>query len=331
MWSYHKKSFSLFLVLFCAATLFLQSFACAENTQKILQTKSTELSVEKEEPSEVGKAFVSAKVFLEALEAATEDLKNHAEFRLQSLSEAEYEALASMVYPITIKTTYRELHSHDAIKATATLYDALNKKPEYIQKLYTDFLQIPLRTQALKSLKGLIEQSRLVAHNDRIALFEIARHLQALLTYMQEISTSFPLFEKSEEDFSLLKDLHNEAPHEPLIAMSLAELYMQNNAPFEALQAIDITLNALPKLSYAHYVQGLINVQLEQPALALDDFDKAVHLDKDTALFWRAKATAHALLHEREFMCEAFFQACYLGDCQGLANARKVDMCLKAQ
>ena len=88
-------------------------------------------------------------------------------------------------------------------------------------------------------------------------------------------------------------------------------------------------LPACPK-PRALSLRGVAHLRLHLPANAVKEFSEALARRPDKAAWWRARGAARLLAGEHDAMCPDFYQACALGDCEGLAEVRKRGLCLES-
>ena len=114
----------------------------------------------------------------------------------------------------------------------------------------------------------------------------------------------------------------------PLLWCALGEVQLQQDVPHAALDSLNKALAMAPHLPRARYALGIGHLRLQQPALAETDFDAALRHRPDNAAWLRARGAVRMVLEKYDLMCQDFLQACALGDCEGLAAARKRSLCL---
>ena len=135
-----------------------------------------------------------------------------------------------------------------------------------------------------------------------------------------------------------LPTLERAAPHLPQNAVvwaMLAEAQLRSSLPQRCVDSSSRALRLSPSLSRARYIRALAHWRLQQLALAESDLTASLdgrHGDRPEgealAARLRARGAVRLLRRNETGMCEDFFAACALGDCEGLTLARRRQQCL---
>ncbi len=113
----------------------------------------------------------------------------------------------------------------------------------------------------------------------------------------------------------------------PIIWASAGSNLLLLDQPLEAISSLESALALNPDLSQALYLRGIAHMRLHQLALAESDFSQALKLEPGNPEWLRARGAVRMLKEDYASMCKDFFEACSLGDCEGLALARKRGLC----
>lgn len=264
-------------------------------------------------------------------------------------------ALASAVFPVSIAVlssspaqggTFSE--SEGQIHVTARI-PASPRDPLHTLRLsLRDRDNLELRHEALQRIQTAVHEGReLLSDTAGLRRFmsdgkdgaqtsrraaqaeNLGRRLEALETYLELLRDFKQTWLAPHEAAPILEHLSRLDPSNPLIWMGLAEAMLLMERPYEAMDAIR-TATALHDVPpRAFYVRGLAYLRLHLPANAVKDFNEAIALQPEKAAWWRARGAARLLSEEEEAMCPDFYQACALGDCEGLVEVRKRGFCLE--
>lgn len=152
------------------------------------------------------------------------------------------------------------------------------------------------------------------------------------------------------ENLGPLEQAASGAPDNAAVLLLLAEARLRRGLPQGALAAADEALRLslaksdagdasdLGLAGRARYVRALAHWRLDQAALAEADLDAALAAapasqaaqGEERARRLRARGAIRLQRRERAGMCADFAAACALGDCEGLAEARRRGHCLNA-
>ncbi|BFR49362.1 tetratricopeptide repeat protein [Nitratidesulfovibrio sp. HK-II] len=113
----------------------------------------------------------------------------------------------------------------------------------------------------------------------------------------------------------------------PLLWNALGEALLLLDRPQDAMEAQDRALKLSPGFARALHARAVCHLRLQMPALAVEDASAAIRLRPDVAAHWRVRGAAWQVRGEPGPMCDDFYRACALGDCEGLRLARGRGQC----
>ncbi|MEG6504555.1 tetratricopeptide repeat protein [Nitratidesulfovibrio sp. 1201_IL3209] len=113
----------------------------------------------------------------------------------------------------------------------------------------------------------------------------------------------------------------------PLLWNALGEALLLLDRPQDAMEAQDRALRLSPGFARALHARAVCHLRLQMPALAVEDASAAIRLRPDVAAHWRVRGAAWQVRGEPGPMCDDFYRACALGDCEGLRLARGRGQC----
>ena len=113
----------------------------------------------------------------------------------------------------------------------------------------------------------------------------------------------------------------------PLLWNALGEALLLLDRPQDAMEAQDRALRLSPGFARALLARAVCHLRLQMPALAVEDASAAIRLRPDVAANWRVRGAAWQVRGEPGPMCDDFYRACALGDCEGLSLARGRGQC----
>lgn len=116
----------------------------------------------------------------------------------------------------------------------------------------------------------------------------------------------------------------------PLLWNALGEALLLLDRPQDAMEAQDRALKLSPGFARALHARAVCHLRLQMPALAVADASAAIRLRPDVAANWRVRGAAWQVRGEPGPMCDDFYRACALGDCEGLGLARGRGQCRPA-
>lgn len=166
------------------------------------------------------------------------------------------------------------------------------------------------------------------------ALYNTLAQLQALADQLQaldEYCSALRYFDGTWPDPEAALEAMDRAlalePDNTLFLLGRAEALIQLDRVYEGLEALNTAarLDDFPARGY--YARGVAQLRLHMPSLAIHDLSKAIALRPDKAAWWHTRGAAKLLSGEYDTLCEDLYQACALGDCQGLANVRLRNLC----
>lgn len=113
----------------------------------------------------------------------------------------------------------------------------------------------------------------------------------------------------------------------PLLWNALGETLLLLDRPQDAMEAQDRALKLWPGFARALHARAVCHLRLQMPALAVADASAAIRLRPEVAAHWRVRGAAWQVRGEPGPMCDDFYRACALGDCEGLSLARGRGQC----
>ena len=178
----------------------------------------------------------------------------------------------------------------------------------------------------------VLENARAAAQNAAAAL---AERLHAASVAQDALRLSSEGWLASAEDLASLERAAAALPQSAGVRLLLAEAQLQAGLPQRSVDSCTEALRLAPDLNRARYIRALAHWRLQQLALAEDDLDAALEgwhgsppQIPDQARRLRARGAVRMLRRDVTGMCADFSAACALGDCDGLAAARKQNFCL---
>lgn len=201
---------------------------------------------------------------------------------------------------------------------------------------------LTLRQAALARQTALLDEAEDLAH--RAALHRqrngvdshspygariqaLAAALDGLQQYEQALAHLNGLWSNPATLLPLLREATTLAPGEALTWNALGEVLLQMDRPQDALEAQTQALALEMEFARAHAARGLAYLRLNLPALAVEDLSAALRLQPDEPSWLRARGAAWMVREEFVPMCDDFYRACVLGDCEGLGQAREQGRC----
>ena len=291
--------------------------------------------------------FCRSSAWLQALAKVSPLLPAAVERRLWELDLSGPEvrlAAAALLYPPAASTP--------DISASREIRVFLDEKP---RKLASDifktpeklFVEIVLQDETRFILREM-EEIWQGGHIEQESVKERLNELAASLKMLWKLATKLPdekgvelfaspLFTeamKEKNDFAILSLMKTNAALEAKMPQKAQELAAHTLVEIEKSLAEEGT-NALAwryLSGWARYFQGMAQWQLNQTALARNDFDKAVEIASqyEGPLLTNLKLAMAALARARgdkAEMCKELEKACALGSCSELAEARRQGAC----
>ena len=278
--------------------------------------------------------------------------------------DARMRALASVVFPVSLNDAPEDASSPPRQNVTARILASPRDAAQAIRRALQEPDNLELRLDALRRLDAAAAEGRdLLARNaanlaarpgadaaprptdpaDSVAppaagtenpfagrAETLAKRLDALEAYLEALRDFGHTWRVPEEAVPLLERLSALDPQNPLLWMGLGEALLLMERPYEALDAIRAAARLPEAPPRALYLRGVAHLRLHLPANAVKDFSEALARRPDKAAWWRARGAARLLAGEHDAMCPDFYQACALGDCEGLAEVRRRGLCLES-
>lgn len=276
---------------------------------------------------------------LKALGLASETLARRSKVRLSGTDPARLLTLASAVYPVSVSVTPAK-DDPGMLVASARVYNAPRDPEAVVLDLLrdADSLQqqqaacIKYRTATDRALELLAAAAEARSNADAAREDAVAAELEELVARLRALETYMILLRREEirnapdKAAQALNKAVQQDKTNPLLWLSLGEALQRQEQSYAALDALNTAarLHAPPRV---HYVRGLVQLRLHMPALAVDDFSKAVAAEPENAAWRHALGFARYLAGETQTMCADFYRACALGVCNGLEEVRKHGYC----
>lgn len=284
-------------------------------------------------------AAAAAAARLKALGLASETLARRSKVRLSGTDPARLLTLAGAVYPVSVSVTPAK-NNPGMLAATARVYNAPRDPEAVVLELLrnADSLQqqqaayIKYRTAADRALELLATAAASGGNADPVREEAVAAELEELAVRLRALETYMILLRREEirnapdKAAQTLAQAVQQDKTNPLLWLSLGEALQRQEQSYAALDALNTAarLHAPPRV---HYVRGLVQLRLHMPALAVDDFSKAVAAEPENAAWRHALGFARYLAGETQTMCADFYRACTLGACEGLEEVRRRGYC----
>ena len=160
----------------------------------------------------------------------------------------------------------------------------------------------------------------------------LADHLDALYLAQGSLRLSKSGWLVDAQSLPVLEEATHKLHDNALLRLLLAEAQLQRNMPQQSIHSCTQALQLDPGMSRARYIRALAHWRLEQTGLAESDLTASLEYapllsDQEKARRLRARG-ALRMLRNASNMCSDFSNACALGDCEGLAQARSRGFCL---
>ena len=290
-------------------------------------------------PAETAELVAVAAARLKALGLAADTLAKRTKVRLTGADPARLLTLASAVYPVSV-TVAPARDTPGSLSATARVFNAPRDPEEVVNELLRDpdsldqqrTAFISYRTTVDKALEvlnaaaeargsGADEQEAVLAGQ----LEKLASRLRGLEVYLTLLRLG-DIRHAPQNAVEKLTDALKTDGDNPLLWMGLGEALQQQGQAYAALDALNTAVR-LQAPARANYMRGLVQLSLHMPALAVDDFSKAVQAEPDRAEWWHALGSAKFLAGDTQGMCSDLYRACAQGFCDGLEDVRKQNYC----
>lgn len=95
----------------------------------------------------------------------------------------------------------------------------------------------------------------------------------------------------------------------------------------KAVEDLTWAIALMPDNGAAWQDRGVAFAELGRPDLAVSDFSRAIELNPEKAGAYAARGYARMVIGDKTGGCADFAAACRLGQCSGLKDARKKDLC----
>ena len=172
--------------------------------------------------------------------------------------------------------------------------------------------------------RGAVTEAQMLAEQAQAAAHRIAA-LWQLQTLLPRYCT---LWSEPEDTGEKLHRALEDDPQNALLWCALGQTQLQRDTPGKALESLQKALTLEPNLLTARVAQGLAHLREGQPALAETDLTTALQARPNTPQWLRIRGAIRMMLGKNDAMCEDFINACTRGDCEGLAEARRRQLCL---
>lgn len=263
--------------------------------------------------------------------------------RLGTTDPEQIRALASAIYPMTISTTVPSTPNTPPhrLVVTARIWASPRDMETDIRKVLRLTDNLELRFQTLREMEVLSEEGLhllLRGQDDPDArpdasssthLDRLAGKLEARRIYLNVLNRFEGTWRGAQDVVRLLQKAAAYDPENPLLHLSLGEVLLLLDRPYEALDALHCAVKLPDTPARTFYMRGIAHLRLHLPTYAIEDFSRALKRRPEKAAWWRARGAARLVSGETETMCADFYQACMLGDCESLYEMRKQEQCLE--
>ena len=292
-------------------------------------------------------AIARAQAYLQALTGATSQLEQHRAALFGAASHLRREALAASIHrpSVSIVPTTGVLPPAGEVTARVHLttpprtVDARLREMLPLSNMLDmrELLLVQMRASAEEgeelTRKAALRRQQMGSEGDRIyeqRLAYLGKRLEALWILDEALTLLRGTWSDPVPTARALRKTTELDPRNPLLWAALGEVQLQMDQPQNSLTSLNTALRQEPDMARALYARGLAHLRLQQPALAEADLSAALRLSPGHASWLRARGAVRMVREEFDGMCEDFEQACALGDCEGLAAARKRLLCLPA-
>ncbi len=310
-------------------------------------------------PLPIAESCAVAKARLEALAAAAEALPKQQILRMGFSPDVDLRALVAQLYT-SKEHTIKKGEDAEVVVTLVVRNDAANE----IKRLLRNSEILLLRHNLLNTYEKLFHETlelyQQQRNTDGIAVRGGAWY-KALVPSSTQENTTPPSHisdtasaDKLEAVISVQNTLHSASkewlvssfslstleqasillPESAAVWLLLAEAQLQSGLPQRSIDSCTESLRLAPSLGRARYIRALAHLRLQQLALAEGDLNASLahhqnEAPKNDALAARLRARGAVRMLRRDMagMCEDFFTACALGDCEGLALAREQHQC----
>lgn len=339
---YHFFSIFFFL-FFSAAGMLLSGIANGASTGKPLAEAQIEASFGGLIPQKTAARIIRAAARLQVLGKMAQELDNDLAAQLGATDMAQKRTLASAVFPVSISINIPEKGS-DKLVATARILDSPRNTDTEIRNALRQTDNLELRFFTLQSMEQLVKEGMDLlqrSEKNRLSgtpgsespfvgrLNTLSEQLEARGVYLDELRQFDTTWRNAQEVALILEKAIPLDPTNSLLYLGLGEALLLLDRPYEALDALHTAANLPDTPARTFYMRGIAHLRLHLPTYAEDDFTRAIERRPDKAIWWRARGAARLVAGDHNNMCGDFYQACALGDCEGLAEVRKRDFCLE--
>ena len=309
-------------------------------------------------PLPIAESCAIAKARLEALAAAAEALPKQQILRMGFSPDVDLRALVAQLY--TNKHTIEKKGEDSEVVVTLVVRnDAANE----IKRLLRNSEILLLRHNLLNTYEKLFHETLELyqqQHNTGDIAVRGGAWYKARVPSPNQENTTPPHIsdtasaDKLETANSVQNTLHSASkewlvsasslstleqaslllPESAAVWLLLAEAQLQSGLPQRSIDSCTECLRLAPTLGRARYIRALAHLRLQQLALAEGDLNASLahhqnEAPKNDALAARLRARGAVRMLRRDMagMCEDFFTACALGDCEGLVLAREQHQC----
>lgn len=261
----------------------------------------------------------------------------------RNVPDARMRALASAVFPVSISDVAGSDPQREEV--SARILASARDSAQAIRRALQAPDNLELRLDALNRLEqAAAEGNDLLARSAALHTAPqadrtenpfagrtetLGKRLDALEAYLDALRDFDHTWRVPQEAVVLLERLNALDPNNALLWMGLGEALLLTERPYEALDALRAATRLPDAPPRALYLRGVAHLRLHLPANAVNDFSEALARRPEKAAWWRARGAARLLAEEHDAMCPDFYQACALGDCEGLAEVRKRGLCLE--
>ncbi len=315
-----------------------QSFA---ETLKYTCTLPYNNDVEPQTAQIVAKSFA----YIQALIEVEKEFKNNKAISIGLKDTSLRKAVAAELYAVNVKSEPEDFTTPSGdVHVTVEISLPEHTTGQNISKLLENVSLLEMKLELINLLSELSKQGQKIilirsniqknAHNLspqalNAELENISQRLQALWLYDEALNSFKETWNNPSLIQTKLLKATKLAPGIAALWAALGEVQLQLDQPQNALKSLNNALNLQPDRARAFYARGLGHLRLQQPTLAKADLDTALKYQPHMATWLNARGAIFLVLEDYANMCEDFEQACGLGNCEGLAHARKRDLCLQ--
>lgn len=280
---------------------------------------------------------------LHALEQTRSNFASNLAVKLELRTREQQLALASAIYFVSIHE--RTVLDGPKLSIKAHVYPSSEKiLDDHIRQLLRQQDHLQLRLLAVNQLEQyinegveLLNQAHLCSsadirckHDDSLVpkIKRISNRIKALELFLVELNDFEHAWANPEKSVLTFSEATALDPDNALLWLGVGECLVLLNRPYESIKAFQKVMikNNIPARTL--YMRGIAHLQMYLPALAIKDISQALQLEPEHPSWWRALGTAKLVAGDTTAMCADFYQACAMGDCEGLAEVREQNFCL---